>query len=268
MEILHKKATQAPAPISSFRSDVPPEIEDLVRRTMSKDPAARPQTMEELERELNEIAWQCLPSPSFDPNSLRIDTPRSMVLNGVRYTASGLGVAAAWDRLVADRRRLSLVGAAAFAVVALAIFGISRSVANLHHGSGGETTSIVASNNPAGKQEVAPPVPTPAVNPPSPAPVAARSSAASDHEPARTAGAATTEGAAEDPPGASAEPQPEADPRAALATTIPLRARAPATGSPGPSGVESRKMLGEGEQLLRAQRFTEARRSEERRVGK
>jgi len=265
MEILHKKATQAPAPISSFRSDVPPEIEDLVRRTMSKDPAARPQTMEELERELNEIAWQCLPSPSFDPNSLRIDTPRSMVLNGVRYTASGLGVAAAWDRLVADRRRLSLVGAAAFAVVALAIFGISRSVANLHHGSGGETTSIVASNNPAGKQEVAPPVPTPAVNPPSLAPVAAHASAASDHEPARTTGAATAEGAAEGPPEASAEPQSEADPRAALAATVPLplplplRARAPATGSPGPSGVESKKMLGEGEQLLRAQRFTEAR---------
>ncbi|MEO8215341.1 MAG: serine/threonine-protein kinase, partial [Myxococcales bacterium] len=159
MEILHKKANQAPAPISTFRPDIPPEIEDLVKRTMATDPAARPQSMEEFERELTEIAWQVLPpifqdrvltgGPPGSPNANPVlsDTPRPVVLHGARGAAlwSGGGrasVAALWERVSTDRRRLSALGAAGFLMISLVVYGISRSRANLEH-AGSETAEAV-----------------------------------------------------------------------------------------------------------------------------
>ncbi len=234
MEILHKKATETPAAISTFRQDVPAEIEDLVKRTMATDPAARPQSMEDLERELNEIAWHCLPAVVNERNDGRLDTPRSFILNGVRYTTGGFAGAAVWDRLLGDRRRLSLVGGAAFVAVLLAIFGISRSRANLDHGSLGTETASGAVANPI----ALPPQDTddrPVVTAPSPA------------DPAQPSGAVTGDLGA----GPATSESDGKTPNPAL----PVRAR---TLAMGPSAADAKKMLGEAEQLLRAQRFSEA----------
>ncbi|MBC8131520.1 MAG: protein kinase [Deltaproteobacteria bacterium] len=256
IEILHKKATQVPAPISSFRKGIPAEIEDLVKRTMAMDPAARPQTMEDFERELNEIAWNCLPAI---PNE-RMVTPRSTAsLQGVRgggHTVWGPGamgtVGALWDRLATDRRRLSAIGAAAFVVVSLAVFGISRSRANLDRGN----RSMAAETMLGGPSKV----PSTWISQPPMVPVGVteaapevKATATAQDELGVNAGAPVVE--KEEAAGLGAG---ESDVEAkASVTASPPRARA--GGVVGLSAVDAKKMLTEGEQLLRAQRFTEAR---------
>ena len=61
MEILNKKANTLPPPLGNVRSDVPAELEALITRTLAKVPGARPQTMEELEREIQQIATRFFP---------------------------------------------------------------------------------------------------------------------------------------------------------------------------------------------------------------
>jgi serine/threonine protein kinase len=218
MEILHKKATEAPPPIGKFRTDMPAEIEDLVQRTMAKNPADRPQTMEALERELNEIAWHCLPPQPNERSPMMVDTPLPVVLNGIQD-----GGAAVWERLMGDRRRLAILGAAAFIVVSLAIFGISRSVAHSEHSG----TMIVSSPSPSPiVPKTIPVIPEPESAPP---------------------GVVT--------PTADTPVGDEPEDRTAVATT-PARNR---QGGSGLSAIEAKKMSGEAEQLLRAQRFAEAR---------
>jgi Flp pilus assembly protein TadD len=198
--------------------------------------------MEDLERELNEIAWHGLSSVASHRNSSRIETPRSMVLNGVRYTADGFGVGAAWDRLLSDRRRLSVVGAAAFVAVSLAIFGISRPRANLDQGGGGGPVVAAPTSFVARPEAVSPPPSVPATEAPA---------VADEH--------LTVSRPAEEPPADSIV--------ATTTNTLEAEEKAPAPASQirtrtlaaGPSASETRKMLGEGEQLLRAQRFAEAR---------
>src|SRR6185436_14034513 len=53
MEILTKKATMDPPPPIDIRSDLPPQVSDLVLASMSRNPDGRPQTMDALEYELN-----------------------------------------------------------------------------------------------------------------------------------------------------------------------------------------------------------------------
>ncbi|MBC8134097.1 MAG: tetratricopeptide repeat protein, partial [Deltaproteobacteria bacterium] len=247
----------APAPISSFTKGIPAEIEDLVKRTMAMDPAARPQTMEDFERELNEIAWNCLPAI---PNE-RMVTPRSTAsLQGVRggggHTVWGPGamgtVGALWDRLATDRRRLSAVGAAAFVVVSLAVFGISRSRANLDRGNrsmGAETIvggpSSVPSKwmsqpqmVPVGATEAAPEV---------------KATATAQDALGVNAGAPVVEKGEAAGLGAG---ESDVEAKASVAASPP---RARTAGVVGLSAVDAKKMLTEGEQLLRAQRFAEAR---------
>jgi hypothetical protein len=53
MEILTTKATIDPTPPLLVRADLPAQVSELVMAAMARDPAARPQTMETLEYELN-----------------------------------------------------------------------------------------------------------------------------------------------------------------------------------------------------------------------
>jgi serine/threonine protein kinase len=231
MEILHKKATEAPAPIATFRSDIPAEMEDLVRRTMAKDPAGRPQSMEELERELNEIAWHCLPAQPNERNPMMLDMPHPAGMNG----------AAVWDRLLGDRRRLAAMGAAAFVVISLAVLGISRS-------SGRPDSSLAITSQAPASQ---PPKAVPEQMAPAPA-----TAPGSDPATAPGGGATApwaTEASEDGAPAAGGDGTDEKINTPAANT----KARLPGAG--GLSVAEAKKMLTEAEQLLRAQRFTEAR---------
>jgi len=53
MEILTKKATQDPPPPLQVRSELPPQVSELVMAAMARNPDQRPQTMDGLEYELN-----------------------------------------------------------------------------------------------------------------------------------------------------------------------------------------------------------------------
>ncbi len=52
MEILHKKANEAPKPIREIRPELSPEVEDLVSRMMARNPNGRPPSMTLLAREI------------------------------------------------------------------------------------------------------------------------------------------------------------------------------------------------------------------------
>ncbi|MEO6955057.1 MAG: serine/threonine-protein kinase, partial [Polyangia bacterium] len=53
MDILAKKATQPPEPLHDRNPSVPEALEHLIMSALERDPAARPQTMSQLEYELN-----------------------------------------------------------------------------------------------------------------------------------------------------------------------------------------------------------------------
>jgi len=55
MEILTQKATTPPTALGKLRPDLPRELERLVMRMLAQDPAARPQSMEELAVELSRM---------------------------------------------------------------------------------------------------------------------------------------------------------------------------------------------------------------------
>jgi serine/threonine protein kinase len=241
MEILHKKATEPPPSLGGMRNDIPPEMEDLVRRTMAKDPAARPQSMEEMERELNEIAWHCLPSEMDERNPMLVDTPRPVVLNGSRY-----GNVAVWERLLGDRRRVAMVGGAAFLVLALAVVGISRSGATSERGT---ATVPTATMGPGPGAPAANPAPRPATLPTAPAVAAPATEVPEERPPGDVEVAAKDDKSAIDEAGEG-----KGDEKSVEAPTI--KARTVAT---GPAAAEAKKMLAEAEGLLRAQRFAEAR---------
>ncbi|HEX7598334.1 MAG TPA: protein kinase [Polyangia bacterium] len=75
MEILHKKANQAPPPLSELRADVPPQVVALVDRAMARDPKRRPQSMAELAREIREVELVL----SVTPAPVLLEKPRAVV---------------------------------------------------------------------------------------------------------------------------------------------------------------------------------------------
>ena len=143
------------------------------------------------------------------------------------------------------------MGAGAFLVVGLAIFGISRSRVNRDLADYGSAATGVLAPSP-GSQTVPGPTRGGSTYAMPEAPVQTATAVAP--RPAETAaGKRIDEGAAE-----QGEPSTDGETKAAAAAASPMKVRTVNPGS-GPSGVEARKMLVEGEQMLRAQRFTEAR---------
>jgi len=220
MEILHKKANQLPKPLSDIRHDVPAELEALIMRTMAKDPAARPQSMEELEREILHLLSSLFPNFRTERSLSPIRTPHPVVFD--RLVPAG-SAGAVWTRLKnLERRERRKI-----AIGAGALFGLVLAV----------VVATTSGRRPI-PQEIAPPpvaatvpVPPPVVEPP-PAPEPAPSAAAEEPAAASTAGV---------------------EPAATAKTRPALPAPAPA------STLDSRKLLDEGERFLRADRFVEAR---------
>ncbi len=267
MEILNKKANQLPPPLAEVRADVPPELEALIIRTLAKNPATRPQTMEDLEREIQQMATRFFP--------LRTEQELSIVA-GAGGMAASLGrlpiVRAASpvpsdpltiggaDPLLArmrswERKKLAMAAGGALAVLvgAVALGAVAG------HGRNEAGRRVVASSlpSPGLTGSVAPPV---AVVPPTPIPTPVG-------PPSSTVVTNTLPTATEDPtPDKTAGSDGEAGDGKSIDHVEPDTEPAPRTGGSGRRGgaggssaADNRKQLEEAQRLLRAQRFPEAR---------
>jgi serine/threonine protein kinase len=72
MEVLHKKANQAPRPLRELRPGVSPAVVALVERAMARNPAARPASMAALAAEVRAVLGALAPE---GPLPLRRDSP-------------------------------------------------------------------------------------------------------------------------------------------------------------------------------------------------
>jgi serine/threonine protein kinase len=231
MEILHKKASTMPAPVSGIRDDVPEVLEKLIFKSMSKEPTERPASMELLGQELQGIGVGMFPGFGAMPAVESDRLPHAGMMGVFRAaTASGL-----FDRVRALDSKRKKVAMLSVGLVALAaIFAGTAVVTRL------VKPRIVVVDRPA---PVAAPVPAPPPVP-APAPVAVAPPApAADEE----------ESPAEEDPVADTE---EKEPSGKRDADGPLRPKTIRASVPAP---DSKKLLVEGERLLRAERFTEAR---------
>ncbi len=88
MEVLTRKATVAPTPLSVLRPDVPRDLESLVMRTLAISPELRPQSMEAMAQELGKLSGA---APSQEqPLTITDRVPRRKT----PYVAAGIVAAA------------------------------------------------------------------------------------------------------------------------------------------------------------------------------
>jgi serine/threonine protein kinase len=246
MEILHKKANEPPRPIVELRPDVPAQVVALVDRAMARDPGARPQSMAVLARQIREVeialsvtpapvllALPPVPGPRDDESSGKQDF---LAIPGRLWA---LGRSWRWLLLA-----VAVVGALALVVMTR---GNGRAPVRARPGQAGQSTAGTA----------APVVTTPVQ--PVPSLIVADAAAAPDTQSPSDA----EEPDAEETQG-SAEPTPTGEPPKREASARPRPPRIPPNGAL--SQAESSKILQEGRDFLRAQRFDEARAAFERLV--
>jgi serine/threonine-protein kinase len=240
MEILHKKANTLPAPLATVRDDVSPELEALVMRTLSKDPAQRPQSMEELGRLLLDgggMAYPSLMKIDLDFFASAESGGTSNHTGPVSSSPPAMQSTSALTRLRLVERKKVYLAAGGLAGLALVLGFLS--LTGKHKAKPPEPVAIAV---PAPAPPVAtPPVATPPAPPVEPPP-----------PPSPPVAAAEAQGGTEAQGDGDGEAAPEPDketPRHGRGR------RAPA----GPTHAESKKMLKEGERLLHLEKFTEAR---------
>ena len=243
MEILHKKANSMPAPIG--RDDVPVALEELIFKSMAKEPAQRPHSMEELGRELNALGAALFPGfNGAPPAPSEIDMPAFGVLGRLK----GAAVAAPSGFYDGVRRmgRKQIAVVAGGAAVGLALVFIAFGFAGKRH-----KPQIVAVTPPPAALVAPAPSPTPA--PPAPAEV-------KPPEPAAQAVAEAPEPQAEEAEVEAQADEPDEKPEASRRETAGRsKGGRASSGANGVSSADNKKMLEDGERLLRAERFNEAR---------
>jgi hypothetical protein len=236
MEILHKKASSMPAPLSGIRNDVPAPLEALIMKSLAKEPDDRPPSMEVLAQELTAMGVAMFPgfgvTPATESDKLRVS--QFGMMGSLRGAAAATGV---YDRLL-KLGRTKIVAAAGVAGLAVTLLVVALT-------SGGKA-----------KSEVTPPkvtaveAPVKVQPPPPPTPPAVTTSTSDKPEEATEA-----ETSPEETEGESSEtPAKRADGETAPKSKS-TRLAAPAA----PAAPDNKKLLADGERLLRAERFPEAR---------
>jgi serine/threonine protein kinase len=256
MEILHKKANSAPAPLSSVRNDVPPALENVIMKAMATEPEARQQSMEQLEKELQNVATILFSNFAIAPLTEPDPTPPPGMLGVLRDAASPRSLA---ERVRGwNRKKVVTAGAAFGLLVAFVVVGATS--AARRGGRDAQAPVVAAAPAPA------PTAPAPAVAP-LPAPATATTPPAVPGTETKAAEATTAEAKAVE---ATADDEEEAAGDATEAGETPSK-----TGGSGEteaatktkvtvkgaasSGAEAKKQLQDAERLLRAERFAEAR---------
>ena len=228
MEILHKKANEPPRPILEMRPDVPAQVVALVDRAMARDPAARPQSMAVLARQIREveIALSVTPAPVLlalppapEPRADESSANRDFLTIPGRLWAMGRS----W--------RWLLLAMAVLGALAVAVATRGHEHAPVRPRPGGVVPSTAAAPVPSLILPDAAAVPDTQI--------------LSDAE----------ESDAEENQ-VSAEPAPAEETTRREASARPRPPRIPSNGAL--SQAESSKILQEGRDFLRAQRFEEA----------
>ncbi len=262
MEILNKKANTLPPPLNKVRSDVPPELEALITRTLAKVPGARPQTMEELEREIQQIAARFFPPRTEQDLAIvagagglaaaslgrlpvvRAASPLSSSSESVTYNGAGpmLRRFRTWEK----RKKIAMAAGGGLALLLGAV--VLAATAGHGHKNAPRTVAIASPPTPA---LVTPPVVVP-TQPATPLPTDTLTPPKPGDE---TTGDKTDSDDSDEGDSKSEErPEPETETPSSRPTGSGRSAR-----SAGASAADSRKQLEEAERLLRAERFTEAR---------
>ena len=159
MEILHKKANGAPAPLSTVRNDVPPALENVIIKAMAKEPEARQQSMEALEKELQNVATLLFSNFAIAPLSEPDPTPPPSMLGALLRDAAS-------PRSLAERvrgwsgKKVVIAGAAFGLLVAFVVVGATSAARR----SGGNAVAVAPTQPPP--VAAAPVAPAPPVVPP------------------------------------------------------------------------------------------------------
>ncbi len=227
MEILHKKATSLPPPISTSRPDVPEALEKLIMSALAKEPNDRPRSMDELGRELGALASSLFPGFGYLPPVESEKVPQIGVLGALRRSAERAN--RLFQRLRAgDRKILAMVAGGLLS--AFVAYLVASSVGHARHARQVAVNAAERSARPGASAPAAIAVPLT-----SPLSVPSSLSVPPVGKPAVAA-------RVEDTAGGDAAPK----------TKLGVH---PA----GPSPVETRRLLEDGQRLLRAERFPEAR---------
>jgi serine/threonine protein kinase len=228
MEVLHKKANEPPRPLLLLRPDLRADVAALVERAMARNPAERPQSMAALAEELRALmAALTSPLPVVTPAGMPSMRRDSGLLAGSIEPAAGLTTLGLPKRVVAI---------AAVALGALTLFVVVRAATRPSRPIATAAPAPAPAPPAPAPTEVTPP-PTPAPTPPEAPPAPAEAVAAAEQ---------ADEAPAEEPTPAS--PSPAAPRRASRAAKPPAL-----------SADDARKLLADGQRLLKEQRFAEAR---------
>jgi eukaryotic-like serine/threonine-protein kinase len=230
MEILHKKATTLPAPPSSLRDDVPAQLDALIMKALAKDPADRPQSMDELGRELTALATTLFPNFGYVPTIESEKVPQVGVLGALR---DGAARATGLFESIRLRSGKHLALAAGGALGLFVIYIVASSVSHRHHER--QVAALSAANR--------------ATAPLRPAPIPPSTTAPRSDVAKENATIADDDAPGADDKGAHKVDEAEAAAQKAKAAAHPA----------GPSAAESKRMLEDGQHLLHAERFSEAR---------
>jgi len=242
MEILHKKANEPPRPIVELRADVPAPVVALVDRAMARDPGQRPQSMADLARQIREVelVLSVTPTPvliAVPPAPEARDKESSDEQESLIIPGRLRALARSWPWLLLAG---SVLGALA---LMLMVRGSARAPGGAGPGEAGQAAATVpgvtAEREPSlGSDDAA---------------LAPDTQSTSDAEEPATE---QTQGRVEPVPAEEA-PKREASPRPRATRISPSTAL---------SQAESRKLLQDGRDFLRGQRFDEARAAFERLV--